>query len=221
MTQPLDLDPIRQRLAATTAGLWWNDGHEIYAGPTDIPAASVWIGETCNIDLPDGGNANGTFIAAAKQDVSALIARVCELQAENARLTKDYAAEERLHAQTIAERDYAHAMADRLAQMIATEDVTGEHTGMNDPWQNTLDLWKGLTSEGSSSLADEVERLRAELAKYVGYEPTVAEEMAELKRGFFAAHEVCDAAARDAGRGTNVPRWVAAVRAALDGTTTA
>lgn len=66
-------------------------------------------------------------------------ARVAELEQQLARLTKDYTAEERLHAQTIAERDSALTMADRLAAALAPADVIGEHSDGNDPWQNALD----------------------------------------------------------------------------------
>jgi hypothetical protein len=44
------------------------------------------------------------------------------------------------------------------------------------------------------------EQLRAELAKYVGAEPTIAEEMAYLSRCFHAVHDVCDEAERQATR---------------------
>ncbi|WBP89493.1 hypothetical protein [Kitasatospora cathayae] len=65
-----------------------------------------------------------------------------------------------------------------------------------------------------------VRQLEAERALYVGVEPTIAEEMAELTRGYIAAHAVCDAAEKQATRWENplpVPEWVAAIRAALDG----
>jgi hypothetical protein len=82
MTQPLDLAPIQDREQAATPGPWWNDGHEIYRGePGDT---SRWIGETCNIDNLPASDANGAFLAGARQDVPALLAEVTRLRAENA-----------------------------------------------------------------------------------------------------------------------------------------
>jgi hypothetical protein len=87
MDQPLDLDAIQARCDTATPGPWWNDGHEIYQGEhAGIPAVSTWIGETCTVSLPDYGDANGAFLANARQDVPALLARVRELEAENAEL---------------------------------------------------------------------------------------------------------------------------------------
>lgn len=67
---------------------------------------------------------------------------------------------------------------------------------------------------------DHVTELETKLAKYVGMEPTVAEEMAYLSRCFFAVHEVCDEAEQGAARWKDplpVPEWVAVVRAAASG----
>jgi cell division protein FtsB len=87
MDQPLDLDAIQARCDTATPGPWWNDGHEIYQGEhVGIPAMSTWIGETCTVSLPDYGDANGAFLANARQDVPALLARVRELEAENQQL---------------------------------------------------------------------------------------------------------------------------------------
>ena len=79
-TPPLDLDAIEQRANAASDGPWWNDSHEIYAGHGT--SDDQWIGETCNIDLLDAGAANGAFLAAARQDVPALVAEIRRLRAE-------------------------------------------------------------------------------------------------------------------------------------------
>ncbi|MET9517489.1 hypothetical protein [Streptomyces sp. NPDC002994] len=66
----------------------------------------------------------------------------------------------------------------------------------------------------------EIERLRAELKKCVGVEPTVAEESAYLSRCLDAVREVCDAAEKQATRWEHplpVPEWVGVVREAADG----
>ncbi|MFD7996884.1 hypothetical protein [Streptomyces mexicanus] len=63
-------------------------------------------------------------------------------------------------------------------------------------------------------------RLRTELAKYVGKEPTIAEEMAYLSHCLDAVLDLCDDAERQATRWENplpVPEWVAKVRAAAEG----
>jgi hypothetical protein len=106
------LDAIERRLDAATPGLWWNDGHEIYIGEPDVPAASMWIGETCNIDLPDNGDANGTFLAHAHQDVPVLVAEV-------RRLATVLAAEQAAHEDTAATLASYRLLAPQLEQHTA------------------------------------------------------------------------------------------------------
>lgn len=65
-----------------------------------------------------------------------------------------------------------------------------------------------------------IAELEAELARYVGKEPTIAQEMAYLSRCFFAVHQVCDEVEQQAARWEQplpVPDWVATVRAAATG----
>jgi hypothetical protein len=38
----------------------------------------------------------------------------------------------------IDERDAFHRMADKLAAALAPPEVLGEHSSMNDPWENAL-----------------------------------------------------------------------------------
>lgn len=80
VAQPLDTAAIQAARAAATAGLWWADAHEIYAGPTGIPAASVWVGETCDVNLLDGGEADAAAIVSAHNALPALLARVADLE---------------------------------------------------------------------------------------------------------------------------------------------
>ncbi|MFE6903836.1 hypothetical protein ACFVFJ_44645 [Streptomyces sp. NPDC057717] len=66
----------------------------------------------------------------------------------------------------------------------------------------------------------ELAAVRAELAKYVGKEPTIAEEMEHLGRCLNAVYDLCDKAEKQAGRWEHplpVPAWVEQVRAAADG----
>lgn len=65
-----------------------------------------------------------------------------------------------------------------------------------------------------------VAELEAERKKYVGREPTVAEEMAYLSRCIDSVLDLCDKAEEQAKRWENplpVPGWVAKVREAADG----
>lgn len=72
---------------------------------------------------------------------------------------------------------------------------------------------------GLAELLAEVDRLRAELAKYVGHEPTIAEEMAELSRRLDAVVALLpDSPAEDINASWIPPRRI---RAAVDGDTTA
>ncbi|WP_406418305.1 hypothetical protein [Streptomyces sp. NBC_01614] len=69
-------------------------------------------------------------------------------------------------------------------------------------------------------LVGEIQRLRAELAKYVGQEPTVAEGMAYISGCLDAVRNVCDEAEKQATRWENplpVSEWVAVVRKAANG----
>ncbi|MFB6776557.1 hypothetical protein ACFCX0_03800 [Streptomyces sp. NPDC056352] len=65
-----------------------------------------------------------------------------------------------------------------------------------------------------------IAELETELAKYVGKEPTIADEMAYLQRCLNDVYEVCDQAEKQATRWEQplpVPEWVATVREAADG----
>jgi hypothetical protein len=66
----------------------------------------------------------------------------------------------------------------------------------------------------------ERDKARTELSKYVGKEPTIAEEMDYISRCLNAVHDVCDAAEKQATRRERplpVPKWVEQVRAAASG----
>lgn len=72
----------------------------------------------------------------------------------------------------------------------------------------------------TGALIGEVQRLHAELAKYVGAEPTIAEEMTYLSRCLNDVHAVCDGAEEKSLRWENplpVPEWVPVVREAAEG----
>ena len=75
-----------------------------------------------------------------------------------------------------------------------------------------------IGAEGAKQmLANRVTELETDLKRYVGAEPTIAEQMAYLSRCFLAVHQVCDEAEQQATRWEHplpVPEWVATVRAA-------
>ncbi|MFB7162282.1 hypothetical protein [Streptomyces sp. NPDC056242] len=74
--------------------------------------------------------------------------------------------------------------------------------------------------EDVPALLAELAAVRTELAKYVGKEPTIAEEMEHLGRCLNAVYDLCDKAEKQAGRWEHplpVPAWVEQVRAAADG----
>lgn len=114
------LDAIEQCANAAARGPWWNDGHEIHQGaPEDVDP--LWIGETCNLDLLDKGDANAAFIAAARQAVPDLVAEV-------RRLTAALAAEQTAHEDTSTALASYRLLAPRLQQQ--TEKAQAEATAL-------------------------------------------------------------------------------------------
>lgn len=102
-------------------------------------------------------------------------AAVLELAAEVRRLQAALAKEERLHGDTIDDRDRFHDMADKLAYAVAPEEVIGEHSSMNCPWENALDLitpmagvdklirWHREDEAALKEMRATIEQLRAEV----------------------------------------------------------
>lgn len=77
-----------------------------------------------------------------------------------------------------------------------------------------------LGNLAARDLLAELDRVRTELAKYVGVEPTVADENAYLTRCLNAVYEVCEQAEKQANRWEHplpAPEWVATVQQAADG----
>lgn len=81
-----------------------------------------------------------------------LLAEVRRLRAVNAQLDGAL-------GETIDDRDQAHEILDKLAYAVAPIEVIGEHSSMNCPWTNALDL---ITP------AAEVDKLRARIAELEG-----------------------------------------------------
>jgi hypothetical protein len=71
------LAEITARAEAATPGPWCTDGWEIYQGaPEDVPNLLKWIGETCRPEDTEGAAADAAFVAAAREDVPALLAEI-------------------------------------------------------------------------------------------------------------------------------------------------
>ena len=105
-----------------------------------------------------------------------------------------------------------------------SEPFTPEREAEIREWVKAMGKQKDLRYYGSwqqhGELLGEIDRLRAELAKYVGKEPTVAEEMAYLSRCLHAVIDLCDATEKQATRWEHpvpVPEWVEDVRKAAAG----
>ncbi|MFK0179012.1 hypothetical protein ACIQVR_23955 [Streptomyces xanthochromogenes] len=62
--------------------------------------------------------------------------------------------------QLIDERDHREEVADKLAYAVAPEEVIGEHSSMNCPWENAFELITPMAEV--DALRQEVARLRRE-----------------------------------------------------------
>lgn len=115
------------------------------------------------------------------------------------------------HSQTLAERDHYHDVADDLAHAIVQlcvgedaldEEVIGEHSSANDPWERALDLAEQCLGEREATdtmRAKEIARLRAALVaaedimsrhtrdadwiRETGFVPVIVQARAALKEG--------------------------------------
>lgn len=106
------------------------------------------------------------------------------------------------------------ATAQKHGAQVFTEKDLAERTGQQ--LADQLEQARSIAVE----LENENARLTAELAKYDGKEPTVAEEMQHLNRCLTAVYDLCEETKQGARRWENplpVPEWVAAVEKAADG----
>ncbi|MFD9192938.1 hypothetical protein ACFWCA_32590 [Streptomyces phaeochromogenes] len=105
-----------------------------------------------------------------------------------------------------------------------SEPLTPEREAEIREWVEAMGKQKDIRYYGSwqqhGELLGEIDRLRTERAKYVGKEPTIAEEMEHLSRCLDAVYALCGATEKQAGRWEHplpVPEWVEQVRKAADG----
>lgn len=104
----------------------------------------------------------------------------------------------------------------RMADAAAAVPVPDETAGRMSPQQCA----KGIHADWAVDSELEHTCPWCELAKYVGAEPTIAEEMQYLSRCLDAVRDVCDATEKQATRWEHplpVPEWVAQVREAASG----
>lgn len=167
---------------------------------------------------------DGTHTVLSAKDAAELARLRAERHSTNEALS-DAAEQLRVQRDRIAEvtaqRDAWHDWADSLAYKVAPVEVLGRHGDEGRfPWDDALKL---ITPAAEvAALRARIAELEAERKKYVGVEPTIAEEMAYLGRCLDAVRDVCDAAEKQATRWENplpVPEWVAMIRNATDGVT--
>jgi uncharacterized protein YceH (UPF0502 family) len=129
--------------------------------------------------------------------------RIAELEAETSRLAAD----------RDAFRDQRNAVIKDNECLIARAQESGEARTRAENTTRTA-------QREIKQLLARVAELEATLERYVGKEPTVAEEMAYLNRCLNAVLEVCREAEKQATRWEHplpVPEWVATVRQAASG----
>lgn len=124
---------IAARTEAATAGPWCADAWEIYQGSEYVPGVSLWIGETCRgTGSPEQDRADAAFVAHAREDVPALLARVAALESER-------------HTTNEALAEQTEACRKAEARVAELEDVERRLLALlpTKPWGS----WSGLPSE--------------------------------------------------------------------------
>jgi hypothetical protein len=165
--------------------------------PTDVPTPDGLDWQATESVLNFAGQRGDTdtitVVDGLTRQNDALLARVRELEAENQRLAKDYAAEERLHTQTITERDTYHDMADALAAAIAPVEIIGEHSSDNCPWQNALDHAAEQQPDGPALTGWAADMADASLTPYDGALTLDADDAPFVRLHFAFAEDMPDA----------------------------
>ncbi|GHH29946.1 hypothetical protein [Streptomyces rubradiris] len=112
----------------------------------------------------------------------------------------------KMHGRALSSEAEAEGLRARVAELEAERHATNE-----------------ALSEAAESLRehrDRIAELEKERARYVGAEPTIAEELTYLSRCLDAVLDLCEKAEKQATRWENplpMPEWVAEVRAAAEG----
>lgn len=162
------------------------DYYDLHGGPASDDPAVWWLNEIATHQDGDEGvpldTADAEFIVHAREDIPALFAeiarlngeltearekvRICEQQTARIDREQQRLGEEQLKqidrdlCGVIDERDSREALLDRFAAAVAPEEVIGEHSSGNCPWENALDL---ITPAAEvDALRQENQRLRKE-----------------------------------------------------------
>lgn len=161
---PLDLDPIKARIAQATAGPWIADdfcevsGDVLRVGTTDgtddyyqrthtIAICEVYVGDEVEDGAPGllGGEANARFIAHARTDLPLTVAEIERLREENTRLREALANSE------VALRSAAEDV-EKLFQRLYSRLNSGDI-----PWDAASDI-QGEYGGDFEAVEDELKR---------------------------------------------------------------
>lgn len=128
---------------------------------------------------------------------------------------------ERLRTERDGFRDQRNAVFKTNQQLVAEVEAAGlaRITAENET-RRAIHAQRAaaeVAQQENDGLRARVSDLEAELKKYVGAEPTIAEEMAHLSRCLDSVRALCTAEADRAPDPFAIPQWVASVRAAAEG----
>lgn len=143
----LDLNDLRFRAASKMSTC--RGHHEIHRSDNGREVWTTCDGNELNrLMLPDiEGDLSDDirfFIHAtmAEHDQDVASGVIIELLNRIERADQEH---ERALAEELTNRDNAHELLDQFAYAVAPMEVIGEHSSMNDPWQNALAI---LVDEG-------------------------------------------------------------------------
>lgn len=179
--QPLDTAAIQAALNTLGPDQLWNDGHMLYTGENGVPAASTWIGDTCNVSLPDHGEANAAAIVTIHNAMPALLARVAKLTADLDEMT---------HCRDNAIR--ALHRDDIETDIDVEQTITDALCGPGWDWEDDR--------TPSMIACDVAPAIRPALAKACEQRNQALARVAELERQL-AAHQIALAAAPTSAHG--------------------
>lgn len=164
MTMPT-ADEMRRAYESATAGLWVSGLDVIADSMIDATVVDPDIKMLVQVETgiyaltqndwkaaaESQGKKDADFIAFAHNHFPALIAMRVELDRESA-----------AHEVTISQRDAAEEWADKLAYAVAPIEVIGEHSNLNNPWEQAYNLVR--SDANVQALTFRIAALEAELA---------------------------------------------------------
>ena len=178
-----ELAEIEARAAAATEGPWEADGSEIY------DAAGDWVGESLDLDAPDGGETNARFAAAARTDVPRLVAAL--------RAAREERGQERWRATQELERKTA-SFDKEIAEAVADiERIAAERDEASRLAKDRLTVIGAIREEQARLrhlAADETEQLRGELHQMRDHSAADLETIRNLRAALARAEQATTAA---------------------------